>query len=132
MDRADVRPSLRRDAAGSGDMRGQGEDRLCHRQLGCDRHWTDAAKRRNVIRAKKYKLTVAEVDRLMLKTACDSCGEVFEAGTGRIDHCHKKGDIRGVLCDACNICLGRMGECHKKIAALAAYAKRCKSPKSSP
>ena len=37
--------------------------------------------------------------------ACDICSKVFK--TLCIDHCHITGKIRGLLCSACNIGLGK-------------------------
>ncbi len=46
---------------------------------------------------------------------CDACGttDVFEMGkrNHHLDHCHKSGRFRGVLCGFCNVVLGK---CEKK------------------
>lgn len=89
-------------------------------------------RRRNAVRAKKYGTTVAEIDRLMLLTACESCGASFEAGSGCIDHCHDTMKIRGVLCKPCNLALGVMFEDPQRLLALARYAETCASRRRAP
>ena len=81
-------------------------------------------KRRNVIRAQRYGVPLAEIERLMLTTACEACGVTFEAGCGCIDHDHESGVIRGVLCKPCNYALGIMLESAPKLRGLAIYAER--------
>jgi len=45
----------------------------------------------------------------------------------RVDHDHKTGDVRSLLCNKCNIALGIMGEDSVRINALADYAKWCQT-----
>ena len=64
----------------------------------------------------KYNITVAEKEALLLKQGgvCALCGnnEVYlDAQTKKIkklsvDHCHKTGKIRGILCSPCNMGIG--------------------------
>lgn len=42
-----------------------------------------------------------------------------------IDHDHKTGDVRALLCNACNTALGVLGEDPEHIRALASYAEWC-------
>ena len=42
-----------------------------------------------------------------------------------VDHDHDTGKVRALLCDSCNICLGRLGEDPERIDALASYARWC-------
>lgn len=41
-----------------------------------------------------------------------------------VDHCHKTGQIRGLLCMRCNHTLGRHGDDPNHLEALAAYVRR--------
>lgn len=57
----------------------------------------------------RYGLTLEEV-KAIRAAGCAICGA--KEGGGRhgqlhIDHCHKTGKIRGALCDACNLGLGK-------------------------
>ena len=40
---------------------------------------------------------------------CAICGE-YKGTELRVDHCHKTGRIRGLLCDACNVGIGKLGD----------------------
>jgi hypothetical protein len=93
----------------------------------CDRR--KYLKRRNAIRAQKYAVPVAEVDRLMMASSCEACGVQFQPGSGCIDHDHETMAIRGVLCKPCNLALGVMFDSPERLRALADYAQeRCVVP----
>jgi len=65
--------------------------------------------------AQKYNITLQDYDDLLLKqnNCCAICGENVEnceKGSGHrlaVDHCHTTGKVRGLLCSACNILLGK-------------------------
>ncbi len=56
----------------------------------------------------KYGQTLEEYDTFMvqLEGKCAICGEPEGKRRLHIDHCHKTGKIRGLLCHGCNIALG--------------------------
>jgi hypothetical protein len=60
---------------------------------------------------KKYGITVAEYDQ-MLKAQDGVCARCQQLPTGplrlAVDHCHKTGRVRGLLCGPCNTYLGRL------------------------
>lgn len=41
-----------------------------------------------------------------------------------IDHCHKTGNVRGLLCHNCNLTLGRMDESIENLISAAEYLKK--------
>lgn len=45
-----------------------------------------------------------------------------------IDHCHKTGKVRGLLCDACNTSIGQLEEDTERLRALIAYLERNQAP----
>jgi len=64
---------------------------------------------------KKYKLTEEDYNNLLVKqgNVCKICGKA-ETHTFKgkvinlaVDHCHKTGKVRGLLCYSCNTALGK-------------------------
>jgi hypothetical protein len=60
--------------------------------------WYDAYRR--------YGISLEEYGKLVARTQCDICKEPIDGRSRNIDHCHKTGKIRGVLCKHCNVGLG--------------------------
>lgn len=59
-------------------------------------------------RARKYGLTVEEVEALLVSTTvCQICGREVNL---YIDHCHETGRVRGLLCLQCNTSLGNFND----------------------
>jgi len=68
---------------------------------------------------KRYGMTAVEVAALREARSglCEICDQPARGGTGRgphrslhVDHCHKSGKFRGLLCSNCNTMLGLAGE----------------------
>lgn len=62
------------------------------------------SERRSDIR-KRYKISYLEYLRMHVSQdfKCNICGELLETSRKKhIDHCHKTGDVRGLLCRNCN------------------------------
>lgn len=65
-------------------------------------------------RKRLYGITSADFDALILKqnNQCAICGITFDDSTKKltphIDHDHKTGRVRGVLCSSCNASLGHV------------------------
>lgn len=51
-------------------------------------------------------------------TACEACGARDRLV---VDHSHTTGRVRGILCDDCNVTLGKMGDDPDRLLSLAAY-----------
>lgn len=65
---------------------------------------------RRIQRAAVYGMTPEEADKFRNSpTLCKLCQEPFKTDkrSRQIDHCHKTGKVRGVLCYACNTGLGK-------------------------
>ena len=65
-------------------------------------------------RAWRYGMTPEELTTFLLgKNSCEICdkdiSDTATKGARRVvDHCHKTNKVRGVICDNCNIFLGRL------------------------
>lgn len=58
--------------------------------------------------------------------ACAACGKAAETerhGRLHIDHCHSSGELRGLLCNGCNLALGLLRDDAVRIDGLAAYVR---------
>lgn len=49
---------------------------------------------------------------------CAICGQPSKLV---VDHCHASGEVRGLLCDDCNVGLGRYDDDPERLLAAAAY-----------
>ena len=80
-------------------------DGFCSRCTVCE-----SARRTERGRGHAYKLTKKQVHKMYVsqKHACAICGRREEdiKGILEIDHCHKTGCVRGLLCRKCNLLLG--------------------------
>jgi len=80
---------------------------------------------------RRYGLSEDDRQNLLLKQKylCAACGEV-PSGTKpnssilHVDHDHKTGEIRGLLCQKCNSALGLLGDNKGKVLKLLAYIER--------
>lgn len=67
----------------------------------------------------QYGLSTAEYERLMSSTdVCSICGVQAEL---QIDHDHTTGDVRGLLCNRCNVWIARLNEDIKWLASAMEY-----------
>lgn len=79
-------------------------------------------------RLKKYGLTEGRYDLLIDKqgNACAICRAAFILGVLKdvhIDHCHRTGVVRGLLCSRCNLGIGLFKDDHERLSAAAEYVK---------
>lgn len=70
-------------------------------------------------RERKYGLTQEEIELLSLEQGhvCAICLDTWEV----VDHDHKTGEVRALLCSACNTALGLFGDDIDRILSAAAY-----------
>ncbi len=72
---------------------------------------------------RKLGISLLVAERWIGVKACFSCGATAVRGSRRhhVDHNHKTGEIRGVLCNRCNVALGMARDNPYVLRALADY-----------
>lgn len=81
----------------------------------------------------KYGLTVEQYDAMIHAQSgqCAICGGSLEdTRKTHIDHCHSTGQVRGVLCHACNVGLGHFKDDVDVLARAINYLQKTVDPKS--
>jgi hypothetical protein len=81
----------------------------------------------------KYGITSIEYDRILASQngVCACCYTSNPGGTSKIfnvDHCHKTGKIRGLLCYSCNIGLGHLGDTFQSVSNAITYLSKSEPP----
>ncbi|MFD7884732.1 endonuclease VII domain-containing protein [Streptomyces bauhiniae] len=69
---------------------------------------------------RSYGMTEAERD-AMVASQRGLCVICLNAPAAHVDHCHKTGRVRGVLCFNCNSAIGKLGEDPEAVRRAAAY-----------
>jgi len=69
---------------------------------------------------RSYGLTEAERDE-MVASQMGLCVICLNAPAVHVDHCHKTGKVRGVLCFNCNSAIGKLGDDPDAVRRAAAY-----------
>lgn len=86
---------------------------------------------------KNYQLTIFQYDGMWVEQRgrCAGCGEPGHPGIHHalkgevvnvlhVDHDHKTGRVRGLLCADCNLALGKLKDSPATLRALAAYLEK--------
>ncbi|MFD8809503.1 endonuclease VII domain-containing protein [Streptomyces sp. NPDC059597] len=69
---------------------------------------------------RQYGLTLAERD-AMIASQRGLCVICLNAPAAHVDHCHRTGRVRGVLCFNCNSAIGKLGDDPEAVRRAAAY-----------
>ena len=76
----------------------------------------------------KYRITPERYDQLLKEQGggCKICGSTTPGGPGKrgsfmVDHDHETGEVRGLLCHACNTAIGLLGDSPQRCRAAAEY-----------
>lgn len=83
----------------------------------------DALTRRNSAYRQKYGITMVEALDLLNSQGggCALCKIDLDEKTMNVDHCHKNGHVRGILCGKCNTGIGLLGDTHEALLEAASY-----------
>lgn len=100
--------------------------RFCSKECGKPNHKKSV--RRWFVK-KRYGLSPEDVKRMEEEQSgcCAICGcPASESTWSRlvVDHCHKTGRVRGLVCDACNKGMGILGDDPERLRAAADYLER--------
>jgi len=97
--------------------------RPCNRTKSQAQRERDPNHNRRAHLRRRYNLSIDELGEMMLEqdNKCAICGT--EEGRLVIDHNHRTGEVRGLLCDACNCSLGLLKEDPTIIKSLLSYIK---------
>lgn len=70
-----------------------------------------------------YGLTMEQFNQILKsqKGKCLICKLKITAKTPHVDHCHKTGAVRGILCNNCNSGLGMFKDCKKRLLSAMEY-----------
>lgn len=76
-----------------------------------------------------YNLTIDQYNYMLCNQnySCAICKKhesIFKKGLA-VDHCHKTGKVRGLLCGGCNVSLGRMEDSIELLTNAIEYLKKC-------
>ena len=106
--------------------------------IACKKAWTSAwiaaNPERNVIEVRKrhlkrYRITIERYDELLaaqsgLCACCDVHVSTVRHGVLDVDHDHATGIVRGLLCNPCNLGIGRLGDTLEGVERALAYLQR--------
>lgn len=85
--------------------------------------------RQSTLLKSTYGITIDEYDAMLLAQGnrCKICRVVFDSAVSRnracVDHCHRTGTVRGLLCGHCNTGIGYFDERPEVLEAAAEYAR---------
>lgn len=98
----------------------------CKRENGAVYRDKNRDKIRRQNRLARYGLTVKQFKRIYesQEGACAICGIPFIEDEYRIDHNHETGEVRGLLCVACNSALGMFQDSPDVLRKAAEYLER--------
>ena len=80
-----------------------------------------------------YGITKDQVDQLRIKQGnrCDICKKSFGNNTPYVDHDHETNQVRGLLCNRCNLILGQINDSIIFLSDAISYLERYKSKDSN-
>lgn len=89
--------------------------------LGIHPYCKDCSAERHLI--SKYGLTKADKVKMYenQNKACAVCKEGVSLSEIVVDHCHKTGKVRGLLCNACNKAIGLLKDDHMRCLSMISY-----------
>ncbi len=105
----------------------------CHKEYARERsrkYWVTHPEKRpeqklanRKVKLKRFGLTIAEFEEMvqLQQRRCAICNDLPNRENLDIDHDHKTGKVRGLLCSACNRAIGYMGDNPERLIKAANY-----------
>ena len=96
------------------------------RKIGARTYYRKNLEKVKAYKLKKYGLTIDEFELILIKqnNECCVCNIPFKkTSDAKIDHCHKSGKTRGIICNHCNIALGHTKDNIEILYKLIEYLK---------
>lgn len=72
-------------------------------------------------RLRLYGLTATQLEEVLEPSVCECCGSTNRVA---VDHDHKTGVVRGLLCVNCNTALGKLGDDVPRMLSLCEWVMR--------
>jgi Recombination endonuclease VII len=118
-----------------GDLDGLNRDQRYYLKVKNDPVLHEKAKKRRYLSHIKKTYGLSEERYLLMLEKqgmrCVICGFAFKEenwGMGHVDHCHKTGRVRGILCRLCNLLLGAARDDQVILRKAVNYLERTKLP----
>jgi hypothetical protein len=76
---------------------------------------------------RQHGITEEQFDELYRNPVCAGCGRTTSRRRNSrlsVDHCHKTGKVRGLLCEECNLAVGNARDDPATLRNLATYLER--------
>lgn len=97
------------------------------KQIADARRWNvqNPERYRDIQLRRSYGISLTEYNEMLgrQRGVCAVCRRADERALS-VDHCHSTGQVRGLLCGACNRALGILEDDAARVEALAAYLKK--------
>lgn len=102
------------------------ECKKCRSVKESERYYTNPEKAKTNSRKRLYGVTEADYTKMLdaQKGVCAVCHRTDNSKALSVDHCHKTGVVRGLLCTSCNLSLGHMQDCPDRLRQAALYLER--------
>ena len=104
-------------------MKWREENRGKYRAIARRHYHKDVRRTKNSRLKRSYGLTTEDLERMTAEQGgrCASCGDVKAL---HVDHCHRSGKVRGLLCSLCNVGIGFFRDDPERLKAAIAYLNR--------
>ena len=104
-----------------------GSCKSCVKEYSKNQHLKNINKRKNQKLEKAYGISLDKKLSMLKKqnNKCEICGNEFKTNkSAHVDHCHKTGNVRGLLCTKCNPGIGFFEDSIDKLKSALLYLEK--------